>query len=105
MVPDEWTCYKIASVPEVPTPVVYASLNGLVLECTVHERRLIRSISEEKFNVLSLSSFFRLVRDSAVRWISYERMMVMCHGYGALVWVATAVIEEGSGFATLHCDA
>lgn len=47
-----------ARVIAVPTPVMYGNFTELVMEGTVHERRLIRQIAELDLNVLAMSAFF-----------------------------------------------
>lgn len=101
-VPDECTRYKAARMLAVPMPVVYACLTGIVMEDTVHERRLIRRIAEMELNVLLRGTFFRLVRYGAVMRLGYERMVVGSQGYDALVRVPTTMIEDWFGLGILR---
>lgn len=86
--------YKAVRVLVVPTPVQYAYFTGLGMEGIVHERQMRRRIAKVKFYIFSLRAFFRVIHYGMVRLLSYERIMVGCRGYGALVWVPTAMIEE-----------
>lgn len=90
--------YETTRVLAVLTFVMYAYLMGLVMEGTVHERRLVGRIAEVELNVLSLSSLFRLVLYGVVRCLLYGHMMVGCQGYGALERIPTAMIDKWFGF-------
>lgn len=79
-VADEWTCYKTARGLAVQTSVVCVVIDGAWMKGTVHERRIIRRIVKVEYNVQSRGALSQLVRYSAMRRLSYERMMVRCHG-------------------------
>lgn len=85
----------------VPKPVVIAYLKGLVMEGTVHLRWLMRHIVEVENNLVSLNPFLKMACFGAVRRLLYELMILGCHGYGALVLVPIAVIEERFGLGIL----
>lgn len=68
----------------------------------MRERQLIRRISEVELNCVSLSASSRLVWYGGVRQLSYEGMMVGCHGNGLLVWVLMLMIEKWFGLGILH---
>lgn len=93
-IPVEWTRYKAARLLAVPTPEVYAYLTELVIGGTLHRQRCISRIAEAEFNIMSLKAVFRQVLFGEVRRLSYECMMVGCHGSSAMVRLPTAMIEE-----------